>query len=186
MKKLLALIGLFAACGGGSTATPDAPVHSPDAPAGSNSISGMVSGTTFTSAMSVYWIGSPDSPSTDTVIYIFDHIVGCDQIVNAGWDTNLVMGTQILELKTVGKAPGTYPETTAATHVPAPGESASSYTVATAGAMDMIASGGSVTLASLGTATAGNFAVGTFHVTFGSGALDGAFTAPFCMKGREP
>ncbi|MEP6860848.1 MAG: hypothetical protein ABJE66_09525 [Deltaproteobacteria bacterium] len=141
---------------------------------------------TFTNALSVYWIGSPDSPSTDTVLYIFDHVVGCDQIVNVGWDTGLAPGTQILELKMVGKTPATYPETTAATHIPAPGESASSYTVAAAGAMDLMATGGSVTLASLGTPAAGNFAVGTFHVTFGSGVLDGTYTAAFCLKGREP
>lgn len=185
MKRILTLIAL-GACGGGPTAASDAPETSPDAPPGSNSITGMVGGTTFTNAMSAYWIGSPDSPSTDTVIYVFDHTVRCDQIVDAGWDAGLMTGTQILELKMVGKTPGTYPETTAATHVPAPGESASSYTVAAAGAMDMIASGGSVTLTSLGTPTAGNFAVGSFHVTFASGALDGTYTSPFCPKGREP
>lgn len=185
MKRILTLIAL-GACGGASTAAPDAPATSPDAPPGSTSITGMVGGTSFTNAMSVYWIGSPDSPSTDTVIYLFDHTVGCDQIVNAGWDTGLVTGTQILELKVVGKTPSSYPETTVATHVPAPGESASSYTVAAAGAMDMIASGGSVTLTSLGTPAASNFAVGTFHVTFGSGTLDGTYAAPFCLKGREP
>jgi hypothetical protein len=184
MKNLLAVVAL-GACGG-STATPDAFATSPDAPAGSTSITGMVGSTAFTNAMSVYWIGSPDSPGTDTVIYLFDHLVGCDQIVNTGWDTGLVTGTQILELKTVGKTPGSYPETTAGTHVPAPGESASSYTVAAAGAMDMIASGGTVTLTSLGTPGVGNFAVGMFHVTFASGALDGSFAAPFCLKGREP
>jgi hypothetical protein len=185
MKPILSVIAL-GACGGGATGSPDAATVGPDAPAGSSSITGMVGGTTFTSAMSVYWIGSPDSPSSDTVIYLFDHVVACDQIVNAGWDTGLAAGTQILELKMVGKAPSTYPETTAATHVPAPGESASSYTVAAAGATDMIASGGTVTLSSLGAPSAGSFAVGTFHVTFPSGALDGAYTAPFCLKGREP
>lgn len=185
MKRILTLIAL-AGCGDGASAASDAPASSPDAPPGSNSITGMVGSATFTNAMSAYWIGSPDSPSTDTVIYIFDRPVGCDQIVNAGWDTGLGTGTQILELKMVGKAPGTYPETTAATHVPAHGESASSYTVAAAGAMDMIASGGSVTLASLGTPAAGSFAVGTFHVTFASGALDGTYTGSFCLKGREP
>ncbi|GEM_PF-3430142 len=185
MKVIFAWL-VVGACGGGATATSDAPASSPDAPAGSTSITGMVGGTMFTNAMSVYWIGSPDSPTTDTVIYLFDHAVGCEQIINAGWDAGLAAGTQILELKMVGKAPSTYGETTAATHVPAPGESASSYTIAAAGAMDMIASGGSVTLASLGMSATGNFAVGTFHVTFGSGALDGTYTAPFCQKGREP
>jgi hypothetical protein len=185
MKHLLTLVAL-GACGGGSPATPDASTTSPDAPTGSTSIMGMVGSTTFTVAMSVYWIGTPDSPSTDTVIYLFDHPVGCAQIVNAGWDTGLVTGTQILELKMVGMAQRSYPETTAATHVPAPGESASSYTVAAAGAMDMIASSGSVTLTSLGTPATGSFAVGTFHVTFGSGVLDGTYAAPFCLKGREP
>lgn len=184
MKNFLAVIAL-GACGG-SAATPDAMANLTDAPPGSSSISGMVGGTTFTSAMSVYWVGSPDSPATDTVIYVFDHVVGCDQIVDAGWDTGLSTGTQILELKMVGKTAGTYPQTTAATHVPAPGESASSYTVAAAGAMDMIASGGSVTLTALGAPAAGGFAVGTFHVTLGAGALDGRYTAPFCLKGREP
>lgn len=185
MKRIFTAIAL-GACGGGSTAAIDAPTKLPDAPDGSTSITGTVGGTTFTSAMSPYWIGSPDSPSTDTVIYIFDHAVGCDQIVNPGWDTTLVAGTQILEMKMVGMAPKAYPVTTAASHIPAPGESAASYTVAAAGATDMIAAGGTVTLSSLGTPVAGQFAVGTFHIVFGGGTLDGKFTAPFCMKGREP
>jgi len=62
----------------------------------------------------------PDSPSTDTVIYMFDKTVGCNQIVAAGWDTVLVTGTQILEMKLFGTAVANFTVTTS--HTPAPGE----------------------------------------------------------------
>lgn len=188
------LIAAIAACGnsnpGGTIDAAnggiDSSTHSPDAPAGSNTITGTVSGTGFNTAMSTYWIGAPDNPSTDTVIYMFDKAVRCDQITTLGWDTVIPPGTQILEMKMVGKTPKAYPTTTAATHIPAPGESLSSYTVAAAGATDMIASGGSVTLTTIQMPAANNFATGSFHLTFGAGSLDGMYDAPFCAAGREP
>jgi hypothetical protein len=188
----ITLIAMLAACGSNNSGTVDAAsgldasTHTPDAPAGSNTITGTVGGTGFTAAMSTYWIGAPDSPTTDTVIYMFDHAVMCSQITTLGWDTGLVAGTQILEMKMVGKTPKAYPTTTAATHIPAAGESLSSYTVAAAGATDMIASNGSVTLTTIGTPAAGQFATGTFHIVFSNGMLDGMYDAPYCAAGREP
>ena len=187
MQRLhLASLAMAAACGSPGNAGSDATTTTADAPAGSNTITGAIGGTGFNVVMSTYWIGAPDSPSTDTVLYMFDHVVMCGQITNAGWDTGLPTGTQILEMKLVGKAANTYPNTTAATRIPAPGESLSSYTVAAAGATDMVASGGSVTLATIETPSAGNFAIGAFHITFPTGSLDGKFDAPFCAAGREP
>ncbi|MBV8762349.1 MAG: hypothetical protein JO257_33980, partial [Deltaproteobacteria bacterium] len=159
----------------------DAPASS-DAPPGSNMISGSVGGKTFGTVGASYVIGMPDSPSTDTVVYLFDGAVACSSITAAGWDSNLPAGTQVLELKMVGKAPATYAQTTAATHVPAPGEAAVSYTLAMPSATDMIASGGTVTLSTLSASAA----TGTFHVTFSNGMLDGKFDAPACANGREP
>ena len=157
-----------------------------DAPAGSNTITGMVNGKGFNMATTAFWIGSPDSPATDTVVYLFDATLACGDIAAAGWDTTIPTNTQILELKIVGKTAMAYPTTTAATHVPAPGESLSSYTIAASTATDQLASGGSVTLASIESPTAGHFATGTFQLTFANGSLDGTFDAPFCMAGREP
>ena len=180
------LLTALAACGSSKNSSVDAASGSPDAPAGSNTITGAIGGTGFTTVGATYWIGAPDSPATDTVIYMFDRAIACNQITTAGWDTMIPGGTQILEMKMVGKTPQAYPNTTAASHIPAAGESLSSYTVAAAGATDMIASGGSVTLATIAAPAAGNFATGMFHITFGNGSLDGNFDAAFCMTGREP
>src|SRR5207302_5627133 len=125
------LCGLIVAgCGGGtSSANVDAPA-SVDAPVGANMITGTVNGNNFTTVGSTYWIGMPDSPTTDTVIYLFDRTVACSGIIAAGWDAALAAGTQILELKMVGKTAMAYPITTAATRIPAAGESIASYTLA--------------------------------------------------------
>jgi hypothetical protein len=185
---------VLAACSGSSPPTAQldappphhdaAPGHAdaaPDAPASSSSITGSVNGNSFTSVKTTYWIGSPDS-ATDTVVYLIDHVVACDQISQAGWDATLPTGTQILELKMVGKTPGTYAQTTAPSHIPAAGESASSYTAASPSATDVVASGGSVKLSALGASSA----TGTFHVTFTHGMLDGTFDADRCATGKEP
>jgi hypothetical protein len=157
-----------------------------DAPAGSNTITGTVDGTTFAQVAATYWVGSPDNPDTDTVIYVFDRATECGAITAAGWDTAVPAGTQILELKLVGKTPQTYPATTAASHIPATNESAPSYTVAAPTATDQVAVGGSVTLSKLETPSAGSFASGTFHIAFAHGTLDGAFASAYCASGREP
>src|ERR1700710_1653576 len=84
-----------------------------DAPAGANAIAGTVDGTTFAQVAATYWVGSPDNPATDTVIYVFDRATECAAITAAGWDTTVPAGTQILELKLVGMTAQTYPATTA-------------------------------------------------------------------------
>ena len=165
------------ACGGMTSAV--------DAPAGANTIQGMVDGSPFATAAASFWIGAPDSPASDTVVYVFDRPVPCSAIVDAGWDSALTPGTKILELKEVGMDSATYPNTPAATHIPAPGESFSSYTVAAPSASDLGATGGSVTLSALGSA-AGGFASGAFDLTFAGGSLAGTFDATFCAAGREP
>ena len=188
MKQFACSVLLItAACGSSATSPVDATtVVTGDAPAGSNTVTGMVNGKGFTMAKSTFWVGSPDSPATDTVLYLFDATIACGDIVAAGWDTTIPAGTQILELKMVGKTAMAYPTTTAPSHVPAPGESLSSYTVAASTATDQISSGGSVTLTTIESPGAGRFATGSFHLTFPSGSLDGTFDAPFCMAGREP
>ena len=182
MKQVIWLLFAAASCGGSNPADPG----TADAPAGSNTVMGAVNGMRFDHVLSAYWIGSPDNPATVTVIYLFDRTVECGAITLAGWDTTIPVGSQILELKLVGKMPQVFPITTAATHIPAPGESASSYTIAASGATDLVASGGAVTLTAIESAMPGHFASGSFHIAFASGQLDGGFVAPFCMPGREP
>src|SRR5437879_4498387 len=105
---LVTLAAALAACSSKSSSNPDASTTGADAPADANMISGTVNGTGFTAVMATYWIGSPDSPATDTVIYMFDRNIACNQITTAGWDTAIPSGTQILEMKMVGKTPSTY------------------------------------------------------------------------------
>ncbi len=185
MTRQLLLTMSLAACGGGGS-TVDANLTTADAPAGANTIAGAVDGIPFANARSTLWAGNPDNPTTDTVIYVFDHPIACAEIVDAGWDTKIAAGTEILELKVVGKTAQAYPTTTAATRVPATGESASSFTVAAGTATDVVATGGSVTVSTIESAAVGHFVAGSFHITFPNGTLDGTFTSPFCSAGREP
>lgn len=187
MKPWNLLVGaILIGCGSSHSSSLDAPVQLSDAPPGSNVISGSVNGTNFDTTVSVYWIGMPDSPATDTVVYMFDHSVPCDALTNAGWDGTLSSGTQILELKIVGQSPATYPVTQNAQHNPAAGESVAAYTVAGPTATDNFASATSIALSTIGTPAAGQFATGTFQLTVTGGMLSGKYAASYCGTGREP
>ena len=171
--------GVDAPAGGG-----DAPATMPDAPAGANTITGMVGGTPFTSVNAAYWIGKPDRPGTDTVIYVFDRAVLCNQMTLAGWDGALPAGTQILEMKMAGTTLANYPNGAAAN--PAAGQSYSGYTVAMPNAGDTPANSGFVTLTKLDAPTSTGFASGAFHLIIPGGSLDGTYAAGYCATGREP
>jgi hypothetical protein len=174
------------ACGNNKTNGADAHGGSADAPAGANTISGTVNGTGFTTVGASYWIGMPDSPTTDTVVYLFDRSVACSALTNAGWDAALTAGTQILELKMVGLTPATYPVTQNAQHIPASGESVAAYGVAAPTVTDNFSTATSIVLTSIGTKTAGQLAAGSFNLTVTGGSLTGTYDAGFCATGREP
>lgn len=183
----LPLAALLAACGGNSSQTVDAPggdaQGTTDAPPGSNTITGSMNGAGFNTVGASYWIGNPDIPG-NTVIYVFDQPVACSQMTAAGWDAALPTGYQILEIKMNGTTPANYPDQSLPT--PPTGKSYSGYTVAMPTATDVGASGGSVSLTSLGLPNASGFAVGTFQLTWSAGSLDGKYDAPYCATGREP
>jgi hypothetical protein len=157
-----------------------------DAPPGSNTITGMVNGTNFNTVVSCHWIGMPDSPTTDTVVYLFDRSVPCSAITAAGWDGTLAAGTQILELEMIGQSPASYPVTQNAQHIPAPSESVAAYTVAGPSATDNFATATAITLTTIGTPAAGHFASGNFQLTLAGGMLHGTYSASYCAAGREP
>ena len=170
--------------GGDGHGNIDAPTPTPDAPAGSNTITGMMNGTNFNTVGASYWIGKPDVPATDTVVYMFDRAVACNQMTAAGWDAALPAGTQILEMKMNGKTPATYASGTNPN--PTPGKSYSGYTLAAPTSTDIPASAGLVTLTMLGTPGPSGFGVGTFQLTLPGGSLAGSYDAPYCSTGREP
>ena len=205
-RRTLSLLAL-AACGsssasgsmadGGATSTADAAVGPGDASAGGSAdagtaigdagsggatIDGSVGGTPFGGASTALWIGAADDPAT-TVVYVFSRPVVCGELATPGWDARITNGTQVLEMKMFGVAPGTFQVVT--TQTPAPGEAAVNYTLSstTGTPSERVASGGTVMLASL---TAGARAKGAFAVGFATSRLDGTFDAPFCAGGHEP
>src|SRR6267142_2736646 len=79
-----------------------------DVPTGSGIIAGSGDGTPFTSVATALWLGAPDSDAT-TVVHLFAGPVACAELCAAGWDQRIRTGTQILELKMLGKSPAAFP-----------------------------------------------------------------------------
>ena len=160
----------------------DAGAATEDAGRGGATIDGSVGGTPFGGASTALWIGAADDPAT-TVVYVFSRPVACGELATPGWDARITNGTQVLEMKMFGVAPGTFQVVT--TQTPAPGEAAVNYTLSstTGTPSEQVGSGGTVTLASL---TAGTRAKGAFTLGFATSRLDGTFDAPFCAGGHEP
>ena len=169
---------LIASCGGNSQPVdPDADPHAPDAPPAMNSIAGDVGGLSFTTPMTVLRAGSPDDPAT-TVVYMFDHIVQCSEIIATGWDKRVQDHTQALEIKLRGHSVKSY--------LVSSGDALINYTLTstTGTPVESLATNGS---AALEAAVAdGTKAQGNFDITFATGHLSGRFDATFCPGGKEP
>jgi hypothetical protein len=147
-----------------------------------STITGSVGGTPFTDVAAAFVIESPDSDTT-TVIYLFSKPVRCLDLSFSEWDRALGTGSSVLELKVLGKAPGSY--LSVATPTLSPREAAAEWkrTSATGVANEVRSSGGWITVDSLfpsGPAT------GTFALEFAAGHLTGRFNAAFCTDGHEP
>ncbi len=171
---LLALLGL-AGCDDGSTGA-DAGV-----PGGSGTIAGTLSGRPFETVAASYLAGRPDDADRTLVIYVFDEPVPCALLGDTGWDFHIGDGTQVLEMKVIGKAPGTYPITVR----PSAGQADVNYTVSATRATpsEVRATSGEVRLTEV---VEGATAAGTFDLTFPGGTVTGAFSAAFCDDAREP
>jgi hypothetical protein len=165
---------------GSSSGTPSVGDAGPGVTGGGGTITGSVNNDPAFATVSVaYLIGASDSPADTTVVYVFSKAVGCNDISAVGWDTRVPQDAQFVELKMNGTtAPATFTVVTRLST--APGEANTNYTMAV---KEQVASGGSVTLATLVPKTS---ASGSFAVTFQAGKLDGAFDAVWCEKGVEP
>lgn len=151
-------------------------------PAGSGTINGTIDARTFDVVAASYIIGAPDDPGRTTVLYVFDSPIACGEIIAAGWDETVPDQSQAIEIKLIGKSPGTYP---VASGLPTSGEADVNYTVtSTSGTpSEVSATAGSVTLDAIdGIASA----TGRFDLVFPGGMLAGSFTAATCGPGREP
>ena len=149
---------------------------------GTGTVSGSADGTPFTTVATSYVIGAPDSAET-TVVFLFSKPVRCSDLGTPGWDQKITDGTQLLEMKIFGKAPGTFKAVTTVT--PAPGEASVNYTLSATSSTpaESGSSGGSVTLTGIAASAS---AQGSFSIAFGTNKLDGTFDAIFCPGGHEP
>jgi hypothetical protein len=154
------------------------PMMHPDAPPGANpnTITGAVGGRTFTSAVTVMRSGKPDDPS-NTLVYVLDEAITCAEVSSPGWDTRISDGTQVLEIKMLGKSAASYA-------VPTKAEISYTLSSQTSTPPEQSATGGSASLDVAVTGTSG--AQGSFDITFAHGHLSGTFDAPFCADGVEP
>ncbi len=165
-----------------SAPLPPAPVPV-DAPADEQgTIAGAAGGTPFNRVAAAFVIESPDSDAT-TVVYLFSNPVRCLDLSFSGWDRAVSNGTLVLELKLLGKAPGTFL---------AVKDGALSVREATAEWMrtsadpppvEVRSRGGFITLETL---SARGPATGAFSLDFGASRLTGTFKAAFCPGGHEP
>ncbi len=153
----------------------------PDGKNGTGTASGMIGDRAYEAVADARWIGAPDDPKQTRVIYVFDKLVSCAALSNAGWDTVVTDGTQAFEMKLIGTAAGTYPVTAR----PATGEASVNYTVtSTSGTpAEVTATAGSVTADTFVDQTSAD---GSFDLTVPGGSVTGAFHATYCAAGREP
>ncbi|MCB9679839.1 MAG: hypothetical protein H6733_00080 [Alphaproteobacteria bacterium] len=146
-------------------------------------ITGSFDGLPFDHLGAAWRLGSPDDPTNTLVVVLLDHDVACAELADPGWDARVPDGSQALEIKVIGHAPGTYPLAT--TRTAGPGESDVNYTLTstTGTPAETSADTGSVTL----TATDAGAAAGSFELVFPTGdALSGTFDAAPCDGGSEP
>lgn len=146
-----------------------------------NTIAGRAGGAPFTQVAAAFVIESPDSDAT-TVIYLLSKPARCLDLSFSGWDRTIAKGTLVLELKVLGKTPGSFLVVTAPTLSLREG-SADWTRTDEAQPVEVRSTGGWITLDSL---SPRGPATGTFSLEFGSDRLTGTFNAAFCAGGHEP
>lgn len=159
-----------------------AEVAAADATSAANSISGTAMGQPFSEVGATWYIGKPDTP-TDTVVFVFNMPVACDQITKAGWDSKLPKGALSLEMGMKGSKLDTYP--VVSTPTPAPGEAFVNISLTKgSGANEVGALSGKLVLEQYVAQTS---AKGSFELVLPGGEqLNGTFDAKYCAGGREP
>jgi hypothetical protein len=187
---LLALLALLACKDREPSPAPEAVPLSPtpvqvDAPVeeqGPGTITGVAGGTPFTHVAAAFVIEGPESEAT-TVVYLFSNPVRCLDLSFSGWDRAVSNGTLVLELKLLGKAPGTFLVVTGSTLSVREAAVEWMRTSADPPPVEVRSKGGFITLETL---SAGGPATGAFSLDFGASRLTGTFKAAFCAGGHEP
>ncbi len=184
VKRVTALVLAIAtvACTGGGGAGSSSGSGGGGPVAGSGTIAGTVAGHVLAAVKSAYVIGQPDDPSGTTVVYVFDTAVACDALTSAGWDTRIPDGTGVVEMKLLGKSPGTY---AVATGTAQAGQASVNFTLSSQKSTpkELSAQSGSVVLDAK---AADGTTPGTFDLGFSDGSARGTFQATACAGGREP
>jgi len=178
---LLGCKGRDARQGPGLLPVPSALALTEDAADEQSTIAGSAGGAPFSQVAAAFVIESPDSDAT-TVIYLLSKPVRCLDLSFSGWDRTIAAGTLILELKVLGKAPGSFLAVSGPTLSLREG-SAELTRTAEPQPVEVRSTGGWITLDALvprGPAT------GTFSLEFGRERLSGRFNAGFCAGGHEP
>ncbi len=185
---LLAIVALLACKDRELSAAPESPPPPPapvpvDAPAEEQgTIAGAAGGVPFTHVAAAFVIESPDSDAT-TVVYLFSNPVRCLDLSFSGWDRAVSNGTLVLELKLLGKAPGTFISVTDPTLSVREAAAEWMRTSADPPPVEVRSKGGFIKLETL---SARGPATGGFSLDFGVSRLTGTFNAAFCAGGHEP
>jgi hypothetical protein len=185
---LLATIALFACKNREPSPAPEnaplppAPVAVDASADDQGTIAGAAGGTPFTHVAAAFVIESPDSDAT-TVVYLFSNPVRCLDLSFAGWDRAVSNGTLVLELKLLGKAPGTFLAVTTPTLSAREAAAEWMRTSADPPPVEVRSKSGFIRLETLSTRGP---ATGAFSLDFGASRLTGTFKAAFCAGGHEP
>jgi hypothetical protein len=166
--------------GTGSPPPPPEPLTE-DATEEANTIAGSAGGAPFPQVAASFVIESPDSDAT-TVIYLLSKPARCLDLSFSGWDRTIPKNTLILELKILGKAPGSFLVVTTPDLSLREGSAEWSRT-AEAQPVEVRSTGGWITLDALSPRRP---AKGSFMLEFGRDRLTGKFNAAFCAGGHEP
>ena len=176
----IALLMLSSGCGQNDQATVGSngqPTPAPASPTGTGMVEGVVDGVpAFGSVKNALWIGDANLSIT-TVLYIFSKPVNCDEIAEAGWDTRIPAGSQVLNVHILGTSEGAYE---LSGNIAPRGKLAYRVVEKT---LTKQATSGFIHLTAINN---GKDVTGDFDAMFDSSPMRGTFDAAYCADGVEP
>jgi hypothetical protein len=138
---------------------------------GPGTISGAVTGTSWTTLANAYWIGKPGLGSAPIIVFLFETPVMCSTITNFNWDKTAIGDSQLLEIAVKEVATKTFQ---------IPVEAGVAYLK---GFYNPDADMGTVTISQINPM---QNIVGSFDAKFMTDSLTGTFDATYCADGVEP
>jgi len=151
----------------------------------SNVVEGSVRGNHFPASLTSFAVPS-DAADARTVVYVFSGDVTCMDLSFSDWDERLPEGTEVLSVKAFDAETG--PSVVVSANTLSVGKASASFIRASRTKTPewISATGGLVSLETIGASPADRSLPGSFTLWFGTDRIAGAFIATRCPAGHEP